>query len=96
MQTPTSRRTNGRRWARCLGIGAMAAATAATAVAIAAPASAAAPTNAPIGAVGSVAALNASSMEVQSQSSGQTTVTWTGTTQFLQDDDRIRWFRRRR
>ncbi len=77
--TPTSRRTNGGRWGRCLGIGAM---TAATAVAIAAPVSAAAPANAPTGATGTVAALNASSMEVQNPSSGQTTVTWTGTTQF--------------
>ena len=79
MQTPTSRRTNGGRWARCLGIGTMAAASA---VAIAAPASAAAPANAPAGATGSVAALSASSMEVQSESSGQTTVNWTGTTSF--------------
>ena len=82
MQTPTSRLSNSGRWARCLGSGAMAAAVAAAVVATAAPASAAAPANAPTGASGSVAALNASSMEVQNQSSGQTTVTWTGTTQF--------------
>ena len=34
------------------------------------------------GASGSVAALNASSMEVQNASTGQTTVSWTSTTQF--------------
>ena len=38
--------------------------------------------NAPVGASGSVAALGASSMEVQNASSGQTTVSWTSTTQF--------------
>jgi Domain of unknown function (DUF5666) len=81
MQTPTRRRTNGGRWARCLGIGAMTAATAAIIVAAAAPADAAT-ANAPSGATGSIAALNASSMEVQNPSSGQTTVTWTSTTQF--------------
>jgi Domain of unknown function (DUF5666) len=81
MQTPTSQHTNGERWARCLGTGSMAAMLAAVAVVIVAPTAGAA-TNNPIGASGSVAALNASSMEVQNQLSGQTTVTWTGTTRF--------------
>ncbi len=82
MQTLTSRPSNSGRWARFLGTGALAAAAAAALVAAAAPASAAPPTNVPVGASGSVAALSASSMEVQNPSSGQTTVTWTGTTQF--------------
>ena len=86
MQTPTSRPTNSGRWARCLGTGALAAATA---VAVAAPAFAAPPSTVPIVATGSVAALSASSMEVQNPSSGQTTVTWTGTTSILEDRDRV-------
>jgi hypothetical protein len=54
----------------------------AVALAVAATADAATPTNPPVGASGSVAALNGSSMEVQNQSSGQTTVSWTALTQF--------------
>lgn len=79
MHAPTSRSTNRRRWARFLGAGATAllATTAATSVA-----GAAAPTTPPGAASGSVAALNTSSMEVQNPESGQTTVSWTSTTQF--------------
>ncbi len=40
------------------------------------------PPNAPVAASGSVAALGASSMEVQNASTGQTTVNWTSTTTF--------------
>ena len=78
MQIRTSRSSTGRRWATLLGTGATAL-LAATAMASTA---AAAPANAPIGATGSVAALSTSSMEVQSASTGQTTVSWTPTTQF--------------
>ena len=62
MQTPTSRSTDRRRWARFLGTGATAL-VAATAVASAA--GAATPPTPRRGASGSVAALSASSMEVQ-------------------------------
>src|SRR6516162_1120328 len=79
MQTPTSGSTVRRRWARCLGTGATAL-VAATAVASAA--GAAAPANARIPASGSVAAIIGTSMEVQNPSTGQTTVSWTPTTQF--------------
>lgn len=50
--------------------------------AVAGPAGAATTSNRPLGTSGSVAALSGSSMEVQSASSGQTTVTWTSTTTF--------------
>ena len=78
MQIRTSRSSTRRRWATFLGTGATAllAATAVASTAVAAPA------NAPIGATGSVAALSTSSMEVQNASTGQTTVSWTPTTQF--------------
>jgi hypothetical protein len=78
MQTPTSRSTNRRRWARFLGAGT----TALVVAAVATAAGAATTPNAPSGASGSVAALSGSTMEVQSASSGQTTVSWTPTTQF--------------
>lgn len=52
------------------------------AVSLAAPAEAAKSGNRPLGVTGSVAALSGSSMEVQNPSSGQTTVSWTGSTQF--------------
>ena len=79
MDILTSRRSQRRRWARFLGTGGtvMVAATA-----LASTAGAATPPNPPGGASGSVAAVAASSMEVQSQSSGQTTVNWTASTQF--------------
>ncbi|MGD0746707.1 MAG: DUF5666 domain-containing protein [Acidimicrobiales bacterium] len=82
MQTLTSRSTSRRRWARFLGTGAtvLVAATAIGSAAGAAPTST--PANAPGFANGSVAALQASSMEVQNTSTGQTTVSWTSTTQF--------------
>ena len=68
MQTPTSQRTNLRRWAQLVGGGV----TALVVVAMAtAPAGAA--TNQPTGASGSVAALSGSTMEVQNASTGQTT-----------------------
>ncbi len=79
MQTPTSRSTTRRRWTRFLGAGATALVAA---TALASTAEAATTSNAPAGATGSVAALNASSMEVQNPTSGQTTVSWTSTTQF--------------
>ncbi len=74
MQSLTSSR---RRWMRLAGTAATAL-LAATAVASAA--GAATPSN--TGATGSVAALGASSMEVQNPSSGQTTVNWTSSTTF--------------
>jgi len=80
MQTLTSRSTSRRRWARWIGTGATAL-VAATTVGSAAGA-ATAPTNILSGASGSVAALSTSSMEVQAPNTGQTTVNWTGTTQF--------------
>jgi hypothetical protein len=79
MQTPTSRSLTRRRWPRFLATGATAALAA---TAVASTAGAATTSNAPGGATGSVAALNASSMEVQNPASGQTTVNWTSTTQF--------------
>jgi hypothetical protein len=79
MEPLTGSRIPGRRWAQILGTGATALLAAGT---VASTAGAATPTNAPIGAFGSVAALSATSMEVQNPSSGQTTVNWTSTTQF--------------
>lgn len=79
METPTDRSTPIRSWARILGTGA--AALLAVGM-VAASAGAATTPNTPMGASGSVAALSASSMEVQNTSSGQTTVNWTSTTQF--------------
>ena len=80
METPSDRRSSSRRsWARILGTGAAALLAAGV---VATSADAATPANAPIGATGSVAALSSSSMEVQSPISGQTTVSWTATTQF--------------
>jgi hypothetical protein len=49
---------------------------------VASAAGAATSTNAPIAASGSVAAITGSSMEVQNANTGQTTVSWTPTTQF--------------
>ena len=63
MQTPTSRSTTRRRWARFLGTGATLSRLAATAIASAAGAASTA--SAPMGATGSVAALSGSTMEVQ-------------------------------
>ena len=80
MQTLTSRSTSRRRWARFLGTGATALVAATTIGSVAGAATT--PTSAPGVANGSVAALQASSMEVQNPSTGQTTVNWTTTTQF--------------
>ncbi len=80
MQTLTSRSTSRRRWAQFLGTGATAL-VAATAIGSAAGAATTSP-NAPGVATGSVAALQASSMEVQNPTTGQTTVSWTTSTQF--------------
>jgi len=80
MQTLTSRSTSRRRWARFLGTGATALVTATTIGSVSGAATT--PTNAPGLASGSVAALQASSMEVQNPSTGQTTVNWTTSTQF--------------
>ena len=78
METPTSRRTSGRHWARFAASGTVALVTATTLLSTADAA-----TTAPaIGATGSVAALSASTMEVQNPTSGQTTVSWTSTTAF--------------
>jgi hypothetical protein len=80
MQTLTSRSTSRRCWARFLGTGATALVAATTIGSVSGAATT--PTNAPGLASGSVAALQASSMEVQNPSTGQTTVNWTTSTQF--------------
>jgi len=80
MQTLTSRSSTRRRWARFLGTGATALVAATTIGSVAGAATT--PTNAPAGASGSVAALQVSSMEVQNPNTGQTTVSWTTSTQF--------------
>ena len=80
MQTLTSRSTSRRRWARFLGTG-VTALVAATAIGSVAGAATTSP-SAPGVANGSVAALQASSMEVQNPATGQTTVSWTTSTQF--------------
>ena len=82
MQTPTSRRISHRHWARLLGAGGTTVVAVAAVVSAAGAAGAATTSNPNIGATGSVAALSTSSMEVQSATSGQTTVSWTPTTQF--------------
>lgn len=79
MKTSTGPHIRCGRWARILGTGATALVAAG---AMASSAGAAAPANAPGGATGSVAAVSGSTIEVQSQSSGQTAVNWTTTTQF--------------
>ena len=80
MQALTSRSSNRRRFMRLAGAGAT---TLLAATAVASTAGAATtPANRPIGASGSVAALSASSMEVQNTSSGQTTVNWSTATTF--------------
>jgi hypothetical protein len=82
MLTSTGRSSTARRWvsaATATGT-ALVAALAVTSTAGAATSSA--PANGPIGASGSIAALAASSMEVQNPNSGQTTVNWTSTTTF--------------
>jgi hypothetical protein len=79
MEPLTGSRIPRRRWAQILGTGATALLAAGT---VASTAGAATPANAPTGAFGSVAALSATSMEVQNPSSGQTTVNWTSSTQF--------------
>ena len=81
METPTDRQTPARGWARILGTGA-ATLLAAGILGSSASAGAATTTIRPIAAIGSVAALSASSMEVQNPTSGQTTVNWTATTTF--------------
>jgi hypothetical protein len=78
--TLTSRSSTRRRWARFLGSGATTLVAATTIGSVAGAATT--PANAPAGASGSVAALQASSMEVQNPTTGQTTVSWTTTTQF--------------
>ena len=80
MHTSTRHSSNRRRWAQAIG-GGVTALVALAAVASPAGAATTTPTR-PIGASGSVAALTGSSMEVQNASSGQTTVSWTTTTQF--------------
>ena len=80
MQTLTSRSTSRRRWAQFLATGATALVAATTIGSVAGAATTS--TNAPGIADGSVAALQASSMEVQNPSTGQTTVSWTTSTQF--------------
>jgi hypothetical protein len=82
MQSLTSRSSTRQRWMRLAGTGATAL-LAATAVASAAGA-ATTPANAPAGATGSVAALIGSTMEVQNPTTGQTSVSWTASTQFSQ------------
>jgi hypothetical protein len=79
MEPLTGSHIPGRRWIQILGTGATALLAAGT---LASTAGAATRTNPPIGAFGSVAALSATSMEVQNPNSGQTTVSWTSTTQF--------------
>jgi hypothetical protein len=79
MEPPTGSRILGRRCVRILATGATALVAVGT---VASTAGAATRTNPPIGASGSVAALNGTSMEVQNPSSGQTTVNWTSTTLF--------------
>lgn len=83
MQIPTNRSFIDCRWVRLLGTGALALGVVVL-TSGAAGAASSTPTNAPIGASGSVAALAASSMEVQNANTGQTTVNWTGTTSFTQ------------
>ena len=85
MQSLTSRSSTRRRLMRLAGTGATAL-LAATAIASAAGAATAATPH--TGATGSVASLSASSMEVQSTTSGQTTVNWTHDHDLLQDSDR--------
>jgi hypothetical protein len=80
MQTPTSRRTGQRSWGRLLGAGGTTVVAIAAVMSAAGAAGAASAPN--LGATGSVAALNTSSMEVQNASTGQTTVNWTTSTQF--------------
>jgi hypothetical protein len=79
MEPLTGRRILGRRWVWILATGTVALVVVGT---VASTAGAATRTNPPIGASGSVAALNGTSMEVQNPSSGQTTVNWTSTTLF--------------
>jgi hypothetical protein len=83
MQPTVSLGQGCRRWARIVGTGTTAL-VAAAALSSAAGAATTTPPNGGFGASGSVAALNASSssMEVQNANSGQTTVSWTSTTQF--------------
>lgn len=81
METLADRHSPTRGWGRLFGTGA-AAFLAIGILGSATPAGAAASTHPRIGATGSIAALNASSMEVQNPSSGQTTVSWTPTTSF--------------
>jgi hypothetical protein len=83
MQSTTSLGQRRRRWALIVGTGGTTL-VAAAALSSAAGAATTPPANPGLGASGSVAALNASSssMEVQNANSGQTTVSWTSTTQF--------------
>ena len=81
MQTLTTRRVRPGRWARCSSTGATAL-VAAMIIGSAAAGAATTNTPAPLGASGSVASLSGSSMEVQNPATGQTTVSWTPTTQF--------------
>jgi hypothetical protein len=80
METSTDRRNPRRDWACILGTGA--AALLAAGILGSSASAGAATSNSPIGAMGSVAALSGSSMEVQNPSTGQTTVSWTATTTF--------------
>jgi hypothetical protein len=82
MQTLTTQRARPGRWARCSSAGATALAAAMIIGSAAAGAATTTNTSAPLGASGSVASLSGSSMEVQSPTTGQTTVSWTPATQF--------------
>ena len=81
MQILTTQRTRPGRWARRSSAGATAL-VAAMIIGSAAAGAATTNTPGPLGASGSVASLSGSSMEVQSPTTGQTTVSWTPTTQF--------------
>jgi Domain of unknown function (DUF5666) len=82
METLTTQRARRRCWARCSSAGATALAAAMIIGSAAAGAATTTNTPAPLGASGSVASLSGSSMEVQSPTTGQTTVSWTPTTKF--------------
>src|SRR5580704_4198677 len=82
MQTLTTQLARPGRWARCSSAGVTALAAAMIIGSAAAGAATTTNTPAPLGASGSVASLSGSSMEVQSPMTGQTTVSWTLTTQF--------------
>src|SRR5580704_17957674 len=82
MQTLTTQLARPGRWARCSSAGVTALAAAMIIGSAAAGAATTTNTPAPLGASGSVASLSGASMEVQNPATGQTTVSWTPTTQF--------------